>query len=76
MQEAEEVPRSAGHPAYREGLAETLLLIGSIGAALALARVAASFFAGTHQDLLVWCLVSVIASFAVLLTCRRPRLLA
>ena len=43
---------------------KTLLLIGSIGTALALAGVAAIFFAGTHQDLLVWCLVAFIAFFA------------
>ena len=43
---------------------KTLLLIGSIGTALALAGVAAIFFAGTHQDLLVWCLVGFIAFFA------------
>ncbi|MBZ5619406.1 MAG: sugar porter family MFS transporter [Acidobacteriia bacterium] len=42
----------------------TLLLIGSVGTALALAGVAAIFFAGTHQDLLVWCLVAFIAFFA------------
>jgi SP family arabinose:H+ symporter-like MFS transporter len=42
---------------------KTLLLIGSIGMALALAGVAAIFFAGTHQDLLVWCLVTFIAFF-------------
>lgn len=41
-----------------------LLLIGSIGTALALAGVAAIFFTGTHQDLLVWCLVGFIAFFA------------
>src|SRR5450432_570154 len=43
---------------------KTLLLIGSIGTALALAGVAAIFFAGTHQELLVWCLVGFIAFFA------------
>ena len=42
----------------------TLLLIGSIGTAAALAGVAAIFFAGTHQNLLVWCLVGFIAFFA------------
>jgi sugar porter (SP) family MFS transporter len=42
----------------------TLLLIGSVGTAAALAGVAAIFFAGTHQDLLVWCLVGFIAFFA------------
>ena len=42
---------------------KTLLLIGSVGTALSLAGVAAIFFAGTHQDLLVWCLVGFIGSF-------------
>ena len=42
---------------------KTLLLIGSVGMALALAGVAAVFFAGTHQDLLVWCLAGFIAFF-------------
>ena len=41
-----------------------LLLIGSVGTAVALAGVAAIFFAGTHQELLVWCLVVFIAFFA------------
>jgi MFS transporter, SP family, arabinose:H+ symporter len=41
-----------------------LLLIGALGTAAALAGVAAIFFAGTHQDLLVWCLVAFIAFFA------------
>jgi hypothetical protein len=35
-----------------------------VGTAVALAGVAAIFFAGTHQDLLVWCLVGFIAFFA------------
>ena len=43
---------------------KTLLLIGAVGCALALAGVAAMFFAGTHQDLLVWCLIGFIACFA------------
>jgi MFS transporter, SP family, arabinose:H+ symporter len=43
---------------------KTLLLIGSIGTSLALAGVAAIFFAGSHQNLLVWCLVGFIAFFA------------
>jgi sugar porter (SP) family MFS transporter len=43
---------------------KTLLLIGSVGTALALAGVAAIYFAGTHQNLLVWCLVGFIAFFA------------
>jgi sugar porter (SP) family MFS transporter len=41
-----------------------LLLIGSVGTAAALSGVAAIFFAGTHQELLVWCLVAFIAFFA------------
>ena len=41
-----------------------LLLTGSIGTALALAGVAAIFLTGTHQELLVWCLVGFIAFFA------------
>jgi sugar porter (SP) family MFS transporter len=40
-----------------------LLLIGSIGTALALAGVAAIFLSGARQDLLVWCLVMFIAFF-------------
>ena len=43
---------------------KTLLLVGSIGTALAQAGVAAIFFAGSHQNLLVWCLVGFIAFFA------------
>jgi len=43
---------------------KTLLLIGSVGTAAALAGVAAIFLAGRHQDLLVWCLVGFIAFFA------------
>jgi sugar porter (SP) family MFS transporter len=43
---------------------KTLLLIGAVGTAVSLAGVAAIFFAGTHQELLVWCLVGFIASFA------------
>ena len=43
---------------------KTLLLIGSVGTAVALGGVGAIFFAGTHQDLLVWCLVGFIAFFA------------
>jgi SP family arabinose:H+ symporter-like MFS transporter len=42
----------------------TLLLIGSVGTSLSLAGVAAIFLTGTHQDLLVWCLVGFIAFFA------------
>jgi len=43
---------------------KTLLLIGAVGTAAALAGVAAIFFLGEHQDLLVWCLVGFIAFFA------------
>ncbi len=43
---------------------KTLLLIGSVGTAASLAGVAAIFIAGTHQELLVWCLVAFIAFFA------------
>ena len=43
---------------------KTLLLIGAVGTAAALATTAAIFFAGTHQDLLVWCLIGFIAFFA------------
>jgi len=43
---------------------KTLLLIGAVGTAVALAGVAVIFFAGTHQELLVWCLVGFIAFFA------------
>jgi sugar porter (SP) family MFS transporter len=41
-----------------------LLLIGSIGTAVAQAGVAAIFLSGARQDLLVWCLVVFIAFFA------------
>jgi MFS transporter, SP family, arabinose:H+ symporter len=41
-----------------------LLLIGSIGTAIAQAGVAAIFLSGKRQDLLVWCLVGFIAFFA------------
>lgn len=41
-----------------------LLLIGSIGTAVAQAGVAAIFLSGAHQELLVWCLVAFIAFFA------------
>jgi sugar porter (SP) family MFS transporter len=43
---------------------KTLLLIGAVGTAVALAGVAAIFIAGKHQELLVWCLVAFIAFFA------------
>jgi sugar porter (SP) family MFS transporter len=42
----------------------TLLLIGSIGTAAALAGVAAIFITGQHHELLVWMLVGFIAFFA------------
>jgi SP family arabinose:H+ symporter-like MFS transporter len=42
---------------------KTLLLIGSVGTALCLAGVAAIFISGTHEELLVWCLVGFIAFF-------------
>ncbi len=41
-----------------------LLLIGSVGTALSLAGVAAIFLTGSHQELLVWCLVGFIGFFA------------
>jgi len=44
---------------------KTLLLIGSVGTAVALAGVAAIFIAGTHQELLVWCLVAFIGFFGL-----------
>jgi len=43
---------------------KTLLLIGSVGTAACLAGVAAIFFTGRHQNLLVWLLVGYIAFFA------------
>lgn len=43
---------------------KTLLLVGAIGTAIALSGVAAIFIAGSHQNLLVWCLVGFIAAFA------------
>ena len=42
---------------------KTLLLIGSVGCAVSLAGVAVIFLSGTHQELLVWCLVAFIGSF-------------
>lgn len=42
---------------------KTLLLIGSVGTSAALAGVAAIFFTGSHQDLLVWCLAAFIGFF-------------
>jgi sugar porter (SP) family MFS transporter len=41
-----------------------LLLVGSVGMTAALAGVAAIFIAGTHQEMLVWCLAGFIAFFA------------
>src|SRR3989475_5552945 len=40
-----------------------LLLIGSVGTAASLAGVAAIFFTGRHENLLVWMLIGFIASF-------------
>jgi MFS transporter, SP family, arabinose:H+ symporter len=40
-----------------------LLLIGSVGTAACLAGVAAVFFSGAHEDLLVWLLIGFIAFF-------------
>ncbi len=42
----------------------TLLLVGSVGCALCLAGVAAIFFMGQHQSLLIWLLVAYIAFFS------------
>jgi SP family arabinose:H+ symporter-like MFS transporter len=44
---------------------KTLLLIGSVGTALCLAGVAKIFFTHTHQNYLIWLLVTYIAFFAV-----------
>ena len=44
---------------------KTLLLIGSVGTALCLAGVAEIFFTQTHQNYLLWLLVTYIAFFAV-----------
>lgn len=43
---------------------KTLLLVGSVGVALALAGVAAIFMTGQHQGLLLWLLIAFIAFFA------------
>lgn len=43
---------------------KTLLLIGSVGTATCLAGVAAIFFTGRHENLLLWMLVGYIAFFA------------
>lgn len=42
---------------------KTLLLIGSVGCTVCLGGVAAVFFSGAHENLLVWFLVGFIASF-------------
>jgi hypothetical protein len=42
----------------------TLLIIGSVGTAACLAGVAAIFWTGRHENLLLWLLVGFIASFA------------
>jgi len=44
---------------------KTLLIIGSVGTALCLAGVAEIFFTQTHQNYLLWLLVTYIAFFAV-----------
>ncbi len=44
---------------------KTLLLIGAVGTCLSLAAVGYIFQTRSHLDLLVWCLVSFIAFFAV-----------
>jgi SP family arabinose:H+ symporter-like MFS transporter len=43
---------------------KTLLLVGALGTSVALAGVAAIFFTGTHQNLLIFCLIGFIAFFA------------
>lgn len=43
----------------------TLLLVGSIGTAMALSGTAAIFYTHTHQNLLVWCLVVFIIFFSI-----------
>ncbi len=43
---------------------KTLLLVGSVGTAACLAGVAAVFFSGSHENLLVWLLVGFIAFFS------------
>jgi len=42
----------------------TLLIVGSVGTAGCLAGVAAIFWTGSHESLLVWLLIGFIASFA------------
>jgi len=44
---------------------KTLLIIGSVGTALCLAGVAEIFYTQTHQNYLIWLLVTYIAFFAV-----------
>ncbi|WP_263378691.1 sugar porter family MFS transporter [Granulicella paludicola] len=44
---------------------KTLMLIGSVGTAIALAGVAGIFATNSHQNLLVWCLMLFIVFFAV-----------
>ena len=44
---------------------KTLLLVGSVGTAVALAGTAAIFYTHAHQDLLVWCLVCFIVFFGL-----------
>jgi SP family arabinose:H+ symporter-like MFS transporter len=44
---------------------KTLLLIGSVGTALCLTGVAKIFFTHTHQNYLIWLLITYIAFFAV-----------
>lgn len=41
-----------------------LLIVGSVGLAASLGGVAAIFWTGTHEELLVWLLIGFIASFA------------
>jgi sugar porter (SP) family MFS transporter len=43
---------------------KTMLLVGALGTAACLAGVAAVFFSGSHEGLLVWLLVGFIAFFA------------
>ena len=42
----------------------TLLIVGSIGTAVSLSGVAAVFWTGSREDLLLWLLIAFIASFA------------
>lgn len=43
----------------------TLLLVGSIGTAMALSGTSAIFYTHTHQDFLAWCLVVFIIFFSI-----------